>query len=498
MTKINPLIDAESRRQQKNMTNSQRKVNNSLKEGVIVNSFYKETPQSIDLHDTYDALIISQDAQMPSKLLEKETSKEKNLLPISALVIGVMGAVALMTSFVKRSAKINLSIDQAKRLPATTRNVALNEETHQAIYQMVQAPNQKTILAGAGVLTLTAMAFMGKTFLDGFKDVWIKRKEADIQKDLQENLIDVETQSFSGKMQIIRGMLSKRAGEFEKYLTDGNEPILPNFGRKKLNPLSFMGAEQNKEKNKNSNLKYIALGLGTFASIVGLGFVAMRNLTKGKVHLDKYINDTKAVINDIVSSSTDATKEIDKVNLKNLFQVTASSPAEITDTLKGLKWSSDEISKFTAETINEVMTSTTKVNEAMGGNGSPKPTFYSHVDDYRAFLYNWLLDTSNPQFKQLFFGITGVTALSYGGKLVGDAIKDVQVKKINAQTELELQQRLVSTELRNFKSKKDAAIQPLVDEFYKQVDAGKSKPELKTMAENILFEIKNGAPFVYS
>jgi len=498
MTKINPLIDAESRRQQKNMTNSQRKVNNSLKEGVIVNSFYKETPQSIDLHDTYDALIISQDAQMPSKLLEKESSKEKNLLPISALVLGVMGAVTLMTAFVRRSAKINLSIDQAKRLPATTRNVALNEETHQAIYQMVQAPNQKTILAGAGVLTLTAMAFMGKTFLDGFKDVWIKRKEADIQKDLQENLIDVETQSFSGKMQIIRGMLSKRAGEFEKYLADDNEPILPNFGRKKLNPLSFMGAEQNKEKNKNSNLKYIALGLGTFASIVGLGFVAMRNLTKGKIHLDKYINDTKGVISEIVNSSTDATKEIDKVNLKNLFQVTASSPAEITETLKGLKWDPEEINKFTAETIKEVMTSTTKVNEAMGGNGSPKPTFYSHVDDYRAFLYNWLLDTSNPQFKQLFFGITGVTALSYGGKLVGDAIKDVQVKKINAQTELELQQRLVSTELRNFKSKKDAAIQPLVDEFYKQVDSGKSKQELKTMAENILFEIKNGAPFVYS
>lgn len=491
-------MDAESRRQQKNMTNSQRKVNNSLKEGVIVNSFYKETSQSIDLHDTYDALIISQDAKMPAKLLEQENSKEKSLLPISALVVGVMGAMALMTSFVKRSAKINLSIDQAKRLPATTRNVALNEETHQAIYQMVQAPNQKTILAGAGVLTLTAMAFMGKTFFDGFKDVWIKRKEADIQKDLQEKLIDVETQSFSGKMQIIRGMLSKRGAEFEKYLSDDNEEILPNFGRKKLNPLNFLGRKENKETSTENNLKYIGLGIGTFASIVGLGFVAMRNLTKGKLHLDKYINDTKAVISEIVTKSTDDTKEIDKINLKNLFQVTSSSPSEITETLKGLKWSSEEIDKFTAETIREVMVSTTKVNEAMGGNGSPKPAFYSHVDDYRAFFYNWLLDTSNPQFKQLFFGITGVTALGYGGKLAGDAIKDVQVKKINAQTELELQQRLVSTELRNFKSKKDAAIQPLVDEFYRQVDAGKSKPELKTMAENILFEIKNGAPFVYS
>ena len=62
-----------------------------------------------------------------------------------------------------------------------------------------------------------------------------------------------------------------------------------------------------------------------------------------------------------------------------------------------------------------------------------------------------------------------------------------------------MQRRLVATELRNFKSKKDAAILPLVEEFYKQVDSGKrSKKELKTMAENILFEIKNGPPYVYS
>ena len=82
--------------------------------------------------------------------------------------------------------------------------------------------------------------------------------------------------------------------------------------------------------------------------------------------------------------------------------------------------------------------------------------------------------------------------------MLGDAVKEVQVKKYNAQTEVELQKRLVSTELRNFKSKKDAAIQPLVDEFYKQVDEGKSKEQLKTMAENILLEIKNGPPYVYS
>jgi len=72
------------------------------------------------------------------------------------------------------------------------------------------------------------------------------------------------------------------------------------------------------------------------------------------------------------------------------------------------------------------------------------------------------------------------------------------VKKINAQTELELQQRLVATELRNFKAKKDASIDPLCEEFYVQLQKGKPKDELKTIAENILFEVKNGPPFVYS
>ena len=72
------------------------------------------------------------------------------------------------------------------------------------------------------------------------------------------------------------------------------------------------------------------------------------------------------------------------------------------------------------------------------------------------------------------------------------------MKKLNAETEINLQQRLVATELRNFKSKKDAAIQPLIDEFYWQVAQGKPKEELKIMADNILLEIKNGPPFVYS
>lgn len=494
---VNQFRDPETVRQSRNLTPNQKRTNAYTKEGVIVNSFYKDNQKSVDLQDTYDALIISNDTRLPKKLTEKETSADKRLLPISGIVVGVMGAIALLTSFVRRNAKINLSISNMKKLPATTRNVALNEETHQAIYQMIQAPNQKTILAGTGVLTLTAMAFMGKTFFDGYKDVWVKKREADIQKNLQENLINVETQSFSGKMQIIRSMLAKHAIEFQKYLSDDSDQILPNFGRKKFNPLMFTG-KNDEQESKNNALKFAAFGLGTFASILALGYISIRNLSKGKTHLDQYVKDTKTVIKTIVGQSTEATKDTDKLNLKHMFRAIGADSEDIREYTQRLKWDKDEIAKFEKEVIEEVQTSTTKVNEAMGGDGTPKPSFYSHVDDYRAFFYNWLLDTSNPQFKQLFFGITGLTALGYGGKLVGDAIKDVQVKKINAETELQLQKRLVSTELRNFKSKKDAAIQPLVDEFYRQVDAGKSKEELKTMAENILYEIKNGAPFVYS
>ena len=496
---VNQFRDGETIRQNRNLTPLQQRNNAYTKEGVIVNSFYKDPAKKTDLQDTYDMLLISDDTRLPKKLMEKEIPVDKSLLPISGIVTGVMGSIALLTAFVRRNTKINLNISNMKKLPALTRNIAINEETHQALYQMIQAPNQKTILAGIGVLTLTAMAFMGKTFFDGFKDVWVKRREADIQKNLQENLIDVETQSFSGKMQIMRSMLAKHAIEFQKYLSDDKEKAQPDFGWKKYNPVSFTSNVNNKENNsKKNSVNYILLGLGTFASIIGLGFVSMRNLSKSKLHLDKYVKDTKAIIGDIIAKSTPETKDADKLSLKHLFRAIGADLDDIKSYTGKLKWDSDEVSKFEREVIEEVQTSTTKVNEAMGGDGTPKPSFYSHVNDYRAFFYNWLLDTSNPQFKQLFFGITALTAIGYGGKLVGDAVKDVQVKKINAETELQLQKRLVSTELRNFKSKKDAAIQPLVDEFYRQVDAGKSKEELKTMAENILFEIKNGAPFVYS
>lgn len=496
-----PFNDGELLRQQRNLTSSQRKNIKTTREGVLVNNLIKD--KEVNLNDTKDSYLISDEVALPSELYKDNKIIDKKLVPLSAIALGVMSTVAIITGFARESAKIAKNLPSEKWLPPVTRNVQLSKEMHQLVYQYIQNPNKKTLLAGLGVLTLSTMAFMGKTFFDGYKDIWVKRKEADIQKNLQENLVAVETQSFSGKIQIIRSMLSKYATDFEKYILPEGEKILPNFGKNKYSQLTFTSDSKNSDLKK-SNIGNILLGVFTFAGIIGLGFLSMRNLTKGKSYLLEAAQNSKNAITDFISKSNKSSKEIDKDLLEHMFMAiddgSDSIRLFIREKINSIKWTNpEEKSEYLDSILAKLKTSTTKANPNYAGDGTPRPAFNSFVEDYRAFFYNWLLDTSNPQFQQLFFGITGLTAASYAGKLAGDALKEVQVKKINAETELELQKRLVSTELRNFKSKKDSAILPLVDEFYKQVDSGKrSKEELKTMAENVLFEIKNGPPFVYS
>lgn len=487
---ISPLHDAEMVRQQRNLTTSQKRANMETREGVLVNNFIKDKDcPDCNLNDTMDTLVISKNTAMPEKLYEQDKAK-KSLMPISALALGVMGVIAGVAGLVHHTSKINLTMDSLKRVPPTVRNVAINSETIQALYRIVECPNYKTIQAGVGVFSLTAMAFMGKTFFDGFKDVWVRKKEADIQKNLQEKLIDIETQSFAGKIQITRSMLSQKAIELGKYLN--YEP--KQCRDETFQALMFKGAENKKENKKSDG--YLLLGLATVAGIVGLGFLSLKLLTRSKGHLENFIKATNNEISKIVKNSTPETKAQDMVNLENLFKTAETKEDAIREFMKPLNWSDKE--EYIKRLSRDINKSTVDANIYCGGGKTPKPTFYSHVDDYRAFLYNYLLDTDNKQFRALFLGTTGLTAIGYGGKLAGDAIKEVQVKKLNAETEAELQQRLVSTELKNFKSKKDSAIQPLMDEFYKQAREGKPKEELKVMAENILFEIKNGPPFVYS
>jgi hypothetical protein len=359
LMKVTSFNDGETQRQQRNLTESQRRANSYTKEGVLVNTYVKggSDLECVSMHDSYDNFIISEQVNMPAGLNENKTAK-LSIIPICAVATGIMAAVAGITALIKHSSKINLNIDELKRLPTTTRNVTLNDETHQALYQIIQSPNQKTILAGMGVLTLTVLAFTGKMFFDGFKDVWVKRQEAEIQKNLQENLISVETQSFSGKIQIIRSMLSHYAREFDEYLTSDGKAPRPNFGTTGNKNIPFMSEKKDVDE-KNSGAKYIFAGLATAFAMIGFGFLAMKNLSKSKKHLENYSKTTKNVIENIVSSSNDKTKKFDKETLTKLFNAIEADEEQVRNGIKNLNWTQSEKEDFVDEVMREIKTSTT-------------------------------------------------------------------------------------------------------------------------------------------
>ena len=498
--------DIESTRHQRNMTKTQKRNDSNIKEGVIVNSFVKDPLLSLD--ETCDTLIISNtNIDLPQKVYEKETKQRDPLIPLCIATVGVMALLGGFTAMMKKFSKGKLESTKEYLLPGMTRNHCINDEIHQSIFSMIQSPSRKTILASFGVITLGSMAFMGKIFIDGFKDVWIKKQEADIQKNLQENLIEVETQSFSGKIQIIRSMLSSKAKIFSQELT-----FKANNDKASSNTIVKNNSDEI-SSSRNKDKKMWLIGGATLLSILGLGYFATRNIRKSDEFIRKGIKNTKTGIDNLINDFNSGKpldniqahtgmvlsgKDAYKALIENMLETIYAKPEEIERVVNKLNLPQSEKEEFIRQLKDDMNQATEQVNPMMGGSGRNKITYFSHVNDYLSFFYDWLMNPKNPQFKNLFFGIAGVSALAYGGKTAAEAVKDVQVKKYNAETELELQKRLVSTELRNFKAKKESAIEPLCDEFYLQKDAGKSKEELKIIADNILFEIKNGPPFVYS
>ena len=491
--------DSESRRMQRNMTDTQKKNSNNVKEGKLVNAFVKDPQLSLD--ETIDTLVISHEKiDLPSKVFETETNKNKGIYYLAGASAGIMGVFGIFTSMIKNFSKKKFESSEEYLLPGITRNHCINNEIDQSLFSMIQSPNRRTILSAIGVITLASMAFVAKNFIDGFKEIWVKKREADIQKNLQENLIEVETQSFSGKIQIIRSMLSEKAKDFSEALNSEK--------------VTFAGDKHTKtDENTKAPALFLGFGLLTLAGIFTLGYLSLRNLKKSEEYIKKGLNNTREGINNIIKEFNSG-KEINNVTdhngnvltgkdaykhvIENMLESVYAKPSEIEEYISMMNLPEAEKNKFIKHLKSSMNQATEKVNSAIGGSGRNKITYFSHVNDYLSFFYDWLMNPKNPQFKNLFLGITGVSAIGYCGKAATEAIREVEVKKYNAETELDLQKRLVSTELRNFKAKKESAINPLCEEFDLQKEAGKSPQELKNIADNILFEIKNGPPFVYS
>ncbi len=491
MNSIQQFRDAETLRHQRNLTKSQRKITSDTVEGVVVNNLVK--PEN-DIHEIYDTLIISKNLQYPEKLRTSSNYEPQNsaLKRLSFVTAGFFAVMSLSTFLISLAAKRKATLPTWKALPEVPRNIALNEETHFATYAMIQNPTRKTILGALGVFSLTAFGAIGKNFVDGFKEIWVKKQEAKVQRNLQENLIEVETQTFSGKMQIQRTMLSEKAKMLERYLKPdmvdvGISPTFKNF-------ISFK-SENKVEKNEKINDvllgSIVAIAMGLFS------YVSLKNIQKAARHYEGYTQKMQEMVKSmIVNCKDNDTQTLDII--KKIMVSMQAKKSFIEESLTSLPMKDAEKSKYINDVVQEVEKITQEAAEAIAGKPGWKASFYSHVNDVRGHFYNWIVNFDNSVLGALFASITGVTVSGYVGKQALDAIKQAEVIKTNAQTELELQRKLVDVELKNFYAKKSSVVSPLIDEFLAQAQQGKNPAELKTIAENILLEIKNGPPFVYS
>ena len=126
-----------------------------------------------------------------------------------------------------------------------------------------------------------------------------------------------------------------------------------------------------------------------------------------------------------------------------------------------------------------------------------KTSFSSVVSDVTSFIYTYILNPT-PQTGNLALLLCSSSALGYLGEKTVEGVKEAQVEKANAKTEVELQDRLVQVELKNFYKKKDSYIQPIMNDYKEKLKNSFSKEEVKKMKENVLSEIKNGPPCVYA
>lgn len=517
MSSINPYQDIETRRQYRNHTISQQKKISEIKEGIIVNSLIKE-PQNEQMSDAvpsienmYDNLVIPDKTTKTDVFTYNDDIKDyakkplhKSLMPIFASTVGLFGLLAGSMFAMKKAAQYKTTLKPWQTLQEITKHVSVNDEPHLAMLLMIRDPNFRNIMGALGVFVLSAVGFVGKNYVDGVKEVWVRKKQADVQKDLQEKLIEVETKSFSGKMQILRNMLTEKARELDTVLHKnniGNE----NTTFKKF--ISFKNSEKQKYPNEKNSTLLTAAGITLSSAAIGvLGWLAFRNLRQSaKICNDFAIKTLKDFGEKIQTAENPSALDLErlkntivslnlkKVEIENFFKNAKNLPQDEFVALNGNKYKS-----YKDYVMLEVEKLTDEGAEAIAGKPSSKPVLFSYTGDLCSHLYNMIVNPESPLLKLVFAGMAAVTTIGYAGSKTVEAVKEAQVIKENAKTELDLQKRLVSVELKNFETKKRSVIEPLVEEFRVQAMQGKDKNELKTRAENILYEIKNGPPFVYS
>lgn len=513
MSTIKPYQDNETRRQYKNLTLTQRKNISELKEGVVVNSMIKDVQKdSIQdfsgINDMYDNLVIpDRTTKTDSFKYEYEEAKKplyKSMKPLILSTLGLFGVLAGSMFAVKKAADYKTRMKPWQTLQEITKHVSVNDEPHLAMLLMIRDPNFRNIMGALGVFVLSSVGFVGKNYVDGVKEIWVRKKQADVQRDLQEKLIEVETKSFSGKTQIVRNMLTEKAQELNNILHKDN------FANEKTTFKKFISFKKSNtmtpnEEKRNNLVSTLSIAAGTVA-IGLLGILAFKNLQKAAKTCQNYANETLKNFAEEIEKLKNPTN-IDLEKLKNTIVSLNLKTSEIEQFFQNAKnipegkfqaINGNVYKNYQDYVLREAQKLTDEGAEAIAGKPSSKPVIFSYTGDLCSHFYNMIVNPESPLLKIVFAGMAAVTSIGYAGAKTVEAIKEAQVIKENAKTELDLQKRLVNVELKNFETKKRSVIEPLIDEFKIQARQGKDKSELKTRAENILCEIKNGPPFVYS
>ena len=518
MSYIKPYQDLETQKQYRNHTQTQKKNISELKEGVVVNNLIKDRDMfsaslTADIDNMYDNLVIPDKTVKPDtfetkdKKNNKEKSLQRSLAPLLATTVGVFGVIAGSMFALRKSAEIKKNLKPWQTLQEVTKHVSVNDEPHLAMLLMIRDPNYRNVMGALGVFVLSSIGFVAKNFVDGVKEIWVRKKQADVQRNLQEQLIEVETKSFSGKMQILRNMLAEKAKELNSVLHKnnvGNE----NTTFKKF--ISFKNShtaasEVNAKEKRNTLVAAAAVGFSSVIAAI-LALLAMKNLHVAAKTCEDIASTTLKEFGQSVSKIENPSQGILE-KLKNRIVSLNLNKRELDDFFKDLKnlpegeytsINGDTYKSYKEYVTREVEKLTDEGAEAIAGKPSNKPVLFSYTGDLCSHLYNMIVNPHSPLLKMVFGGMAAVTTVGYVGAKTVEAVKEAEVIKENAKTELDLQKRLVSVELKNFETKKRSVIEPLMDEFRVQAMNGKDKAELKTRAENILYEIKNGPPFVYS
>ena len=496
-----PSLQTEQSKQHHSSTERLKKTQEETKRGVIVNSIVKDSINN-NQNDLLRDYIIPSDSYISEDLtpLQTKDTSNKSFMKLCLGTLGVLGGLGIASKVGNSVAEKEFKkTPKWSSLPDIGRNMNLNKESHFITYMLVQNPKIKNLVGASAFFVFATTAFVLKNFADGFKDIWVKKQSAKADYKLQDNLIDVETRIFKGKNDIIRTMMQDTAKEMKEIIDK------KNTSEKEIieNSPAFKGdldseKPENTKPNKENKLIPILLAIGTVIGAVLIGKYAFKNIQKtDKIIQENYDKKHKEVA-EILEKTSDEILEKHTETLINLFSVMNFKPQTVENQLKRASIPDEKIK----EIVKAVEERTKKFEQApkeMSANPG-KIQYFTYIDDPSGHFYNWIMNRDSEASKPLgllAMAISAVTGVEYAGEQAVNAMREAEVKKINNETELNLHKKLVNVELRNFKQKKDSYIKPLLEEFKLQAPQ-KSKEQLDSMAQNILYEIKNGPPFVYA